>query len=258
MASQDTTTAINPYGRLCTEVYDFDKPPGATPPMPDIPFYLQRLEGMAGPILEPAVGTGRMLIPLLEAGHDAEGFEPSEHMLARCREHCRARGFAPRLWNARFQDFESNRIYGAIIVSVQTFTFIDDFDEALAVLRRFHDHLRPGGLLMIDLPEPRTFWNIEGVRAWTLPNGDLIRLVQRQVDTDPLRQRAISHMVYERWREGRLVESELEVMAGRSWGLDEFRLALAAAGFSSVEVLGGYRRRPLRRGDKVMTFEALK
>ena len=50
-----------------------DKPPGS---LPDVAFYLRRLSGLDGPILEPAVGSGRMLIPLLEAGHDAEGIMP--------------------------------------------------------------------------------------------------------------------------------------------------------------------------------------
>ena len=49
----------NRYGAMCTEVYDLDKPPGS---LPDVPFYLERLAGTDGPILEAGVGTGRLLI----------------------------------------------------------------------------------------------------------------------------------------------------------------------------------------------------
>lgn len=249
-----TQTKLNPYGKLCSEIYVLDKPPGS---LPDVPFYQQRLAGLDGPILEPAVGSGRMLIPLLEAGHDAEGFDASAEMLAYCRAECAARGFSPRLQEARFQDFTCDRTFAAIIVPVQTFTFVDDFDEALAVLARFREALRPGGLLMIDMPVPRTFWDGEVIRAWTAENGDLLRFEQRKVDTDPIRQRAVSHMIYQRFRDGRLLETELEVMAGRYWGLEEFRMALKEAGFGEISVYADYRPdKPPSRSSRTLTFEA--
>ena len=49
----------NRYGAMCTEVYDLDKPPGS---LPDVPFYLERLAGTDGPILEAGVGTGRLRV----------------------------------------------------------------------------------------------------------------------------------------------------------------------------------------------------
>lgn len=257
MSTQDLH--LNPYGKLCTEIYELDKPPGS---LFDPPYYLERLAGLDGPILEPAVGTGRLLIPLLEAGHEADGFDPSDPMLERCRAHCRARGLNARLWSARFQDFTCDRVYAAVIVPVSTFTFVDSFAEALAVLRRFHDVLRPGGLLLIDIPPPAGFWtgsagSPDAIRTWTAENGDLLRFEAQHVDTDPLNQRSVAHMRYERWRDGRLVESELEVMAGRAWGMEEFRLTLEAAGFSDVGVTGGYRiGGTVRRGDRILNFEA--
>lgn len=62
----------NRYGVLRTQIYDRDKLPGS---LPDVRFYLGRLAGTEGPILEAAVGTGRLLIPLLEAGLEVEGFD---------------------------------------------------------------------------------------------------------------------------------------------------------------------------------------
>ena len=54
------------------------------------------------------------------------------------------------------------------------------------------------------------------------------------------------------------MECQIDVMAQRYWGLDEFRLALEAAGFSDVVVCGGYdRSRGPRQGDRVWTFEAV-
>lgn len=50
------------YGRLSSEVYDMDKPIGHS--FGDVEFYMSRLESCGGRILEPATGTGRILIPL--------------------------------------------------------------------------------------------------------------------------------------------------------------------------------------------------
>lgn len=80
-----TNTATNHYGSLAAEIYDLDKPVGS---MPDTVFHLQRFGGFRGSILEPACGSGRALIPLLEAGCDARGFDPSGEMLDRCRARC--------------------------------------------------------------------------------------------------------------------------------------------------------------------------
>jgi SAM-dependent methyltransferase len=139
-----------------------------------------------------------------------DGFDLSEPMPARCRERCAERGLAPRLWRAGFADFEPPRLYAGITVPVGSFLFAGDHAEASAVLRRFHDALRPGGLLLIDLP-PLSFLtdSMAAVRTWTATNGDLLRMTSRDVAVDWIAQTRTTHDVYERFRHGRLVETEL-------------------------------------------------
>lgn len=247
--------APNRYGAMCTEVYDLDKPPGS---LPDVPFYLERLAGTEGTILEAGVGTGRLLVPLLEAGLDVEGFDRSADMLAVCARHCAERGLRPALRQARFQDFAYDRAFAAILVPAGAFTLIDDFAEALAVLRRFFDHLEPGGRLMIDLMPLGYLVNERpDIRTWTTCEGDVLRIEGRAVEIDLVRQRRVTHDRYERWRGGALVESELEVMAFRLWGLKEFELALAAAGFGDISVGADHQagKRP-GRSSRILNFEA--
>jgi len=255
IATRPSAPSRNRYGTMCAEIYDLDKPPGS---LPDTPFYLERLAGTQGPILEAGVGTGRLLIPLLEAGLEVAGFDHSAAMLESCGRHCAARGLSPDLRQARFQDFAYDHAFSAIIVPVGTFTLIDDFDEGLAVLRRFFDHLAPGGRLLIDLLPMGYLTNERpDIRTWTAANGDLLRIEGRAVEIDLVRQRRVTHDRYERWREGWLVESELEVMAFRIWGLAEFELALAAAGFTAITI--GADHQPGRapgRSSRILNFEA--
>lgn len=247
--------ATNRYGSIAAEIYDLDKPYFA---LPDTAFHLQRFAGFGRPILEPACGSGRTLVPFLQAGLDVTGFDPSQEMLDRCRARCAEAGLFPNLSRQAYEDFAYDRRFGAILIPVGSFTLIDDFAAAMHVLRRFHDHLEPGGLLLLDIQGlaflPST---ARDRRRWTSPDGDLLTLDGERTATDWLRQRSETTYRYERWRGGRLVETQIEVMAQRYWGLDEFRMALEAAGFGDVSVAGGYdRSRGPRRSDRVWTFEA--
>ena len=248
------TEILNRYGSLCAEIYDLDKPVGS---LFDIPYYSGRLKELDGPILEAGVGTGRLYAPLLEAGLDVTGFDHSADMLAVCRRNAEQRGLAPKLAQARFQDFAFDQSFAALIVPTSSFVLVDDFDDALAVLERFREALAPGGLLMVDLP-PMSFLEAPGgVRTWMAANGDLLRMRSERVVSDPIGQRRVNHDTYERWRDGRLIDSQLELFAYRVWGLKEFEMALAAAGFSDIEVSANYRPgRAPRPTDGILNFTA--
>jgi SAM-dependent methyltransferase len=88
-------------GTRASEVYELDKPVGST---------------FSGRILEPATGTGRVLIPLLEAGFTVEGLDISPDMLAVCRRHCRDRGLDPVLREADLTSVAEPGAYQAIII----------------------------------------------------------------------------------------------------------------------------------------------
>lgn len=253
----NSNTRANRYGALAAEIYDLDKPFFS---LPDTRFHLDRLAGVDGRILEPACGSGRTLVPLLDAGHDAAGFDASPDMLARCRVRCAERGHAPDLSQQAFEDFRYATPFAAILVPVGTFTLIDDFQAAMSVLRRFRDHLRPGGLLVLDLPALGGLaLQADDRRSWVAENGDLLTLHGQRVATDWPAQRMQGRIRYERWRDNVLVETHLEPMSQRLWGLEEMRLALAASGFADVAIIGDYQRgRSVRASDRTLTFEAVR
>ena len=211
-----SNTTTNRYGSIAAEIYDIDKPFGA---LPDTAFHLDRFAGFEGPILEPACGSGRTLVPFLEAGHDITGFDTSAEMLDRCRVRAEERGHSPNLSLQRFEDFHYDQTFAAILAPAGSFTLIDDFAVAMAVLRRFHDHLRPGGVVVLDIQTLSGLTNLaDDLRSWTGENGDLLTIQGRRQKTDLMAQRAEYHIRYERWRDNRLVDSQLEPMAQRYGG----------------------------------------
>ncbi|HZZ87689.1 MAG TPA: class I SAM-dependent methyltransferase [Caulobacteraceae bacterium] len=258
IAHRANASALNRYGEMCAEVYVLDKPPGA---LFDIDYYRQALGGLEGPFLEAACGSGRLMIPMLEAGFDYHGFDHSEHMLAQCRRAADERGLALKIQRTSYEDFSFDERFGAIVSPVGSFTLVAEYHAALAALRRFHAQLRPGGRLFVDIMPLRylTARPLDHVRSWTTPAGDLLRITSNVVELDLLGQRRVSHDRYERWRGGRLIEQELEVLAVRCWGLREFELTLKEAGFGDISVCGDYRvGRPPRASDGYWCFQAAK
>jgi ubiquinone/menaquinone biosynthesis C-methylase UbiE len=251
------TDITNRYGSLSAWAYDLDKPIGHS--FGDIEFLLGRLKDCPGPILEPCVGTGRVLIRLLEAGHDAEGFDASNEMLEICRRNCQSRGLTPRLSQMRWESFQYDRKFAAIVMTAATIELIPEFDTACAVLRRFHDHLQPGGRLILDISPDDSFTSDPEIRSWTTSDGDLVTLLELPTKLDYVMQRSHTPFRYEHWREGKLVQSELEILTLRWWGMHEMAMAMTSAGFAPPIISGGFEHgRAPRTGDNVISFEAVR
>ena len=108
---------------------------------------------MAIPALDAGCGTGRWLIPFLEAGLDVDGVDVSPDMLALCREKGISKGMSPSLYQQAVHALDLPRAYQTIVacgilgIGVEAGGFHDP--------TAFLEHLRPGGLLLLDHHRPR-------------------------------------------------------------------------------------------------------
>lgn len=247
------------YGELCTEVYDFTKPVGFSFGR-EIEFYKERLHGCHGVVLEAGVGSGRVLIPLLESGLQVDGLDSSASMLNSCRTRCEQRGLKPQLYEGELQNFKLSQRYEAIIMPAGSFLLLERREESLAALERIHHHLKPGGKLIIDLFlqdefEPKA----PRLTSYELPSGDLITMENRLVEVSHLHQYVIRYLKYEKWREGQLIQTELQRFPLRWYGLEEFKLVLERFGFRNIVVSADYEYGQAPSGDnQVYTFEAVR
>ncbi|WP_313152292.1 class I SAM-dependent methyltransferase [Lacrimispora sp.] len=245
------------YGRLSSEVYDMDKPVGHS--FGDIEFYSDRLKSCKGPILEPATGTGRILIPLLEKGFHVEGFDSSKDMLRICHDNCKKRGLNPNLFEAKMESFSLDSKYEAIIVPSGTLLLLYKRADSIKALQNFNEHLSDGGRLIVDvLLQSDISKGIVSTRTWECPNGDIITLENKIVEIDYINQYTISHGRYEKWRDGVLVQTELEYFPLRWYGVEEFRSVLESTGFKDIVISSDYKlgRYPSASED-IITFEAV-
>jgi len=230
------------YGELCTEVYDLTKKIGHSI-NGDIEYYSKRLENCEGRILEAMVGSGRVIIPLLESGLLVEGVDYSSEMLESCRRRCEAHGLKTNLYQADLRELSLPQKYEAIIIPGGSFLLIEQRSEAIEVLKRLYDHLEIGGRLMLDLHLPNNNYNSTdgghwgGSSTYHLPNGDIITMESKCVEADLFfNQYRVDYLKYEKWRNGSLIQTELQRFAIRWYGVEEFKFILESIGFNDVTV----------------------
>src|SRR5215471_11280820 len=68
-------------------------------------FYLELARSAGGPVLDLCCGTGRVLLPCLQAGLDVDGLDLSGALLARLREKAEKLGYRPQVYQANMTSF---------------------------------------------------------------------------------------------------------------------------------------------------------
>src|SRR5690625_1548552 len=213
------------YNKLSSEVYDFDKSIGHS--FGDIEFYRERLATCQGKILEPCVGTGRILIPLLEKGLRVDGFDLSTEMLNICRTNCEQRGLQPNVFEGKMESFYLNEKYEAIIIPTGSFLLLHKREDSIKALKNLRHHLSDKGRLIIDIFfQTDLATNNSTTKTWQLNKNDTVTLESKVLEVDYVNQHTMSHNRYEKWRDGQLLQTELEQFYLRWYGVEEFKSIL--------------------------------
>ncbi|MVP00577.1 class I SAM-dependent methyltransferase [Paenibacillus lutrae] len=253
--------SFSQYGPLCTEVYDHTKKIGQSL-NGDLDYYHNKLKHCKGRILEAMAGSGRVLIPLLESGLQVDGMDYSRDMLASCRQRCEERGLAANLYESNLQELALPHKYEAILIPGGSFLLIEDRQQSIQALKRLYEHLEPGGRLLLDLflPDPNfEAGRLEGISTFHLPDGDTITLENRLVEADLFSQSKVNHLKYEKWRNGTLIQTELQRFALRWYGVEEFKLLLESVGFTDVNVSADFEHGKQPSSSKqTFVYEAVK
>lgn len=139
---------LETYQDLCTQYYDLDKP---FLPKDEWDFYLSYATRSRGVILEPMCGTGRFLLPLLQAGFEIEGFDASEHMLAKLKKNAHDLNLQPCVWKAFIEDVTLHDRYDLIFIPAGSFNLIVDQSIVMQSLQALYAALMVGGTFVFEL-----------------------------------------------------------------------------------------------------------
>ena len=134
----------------------------------DLDLYLALADRADGPILELAVGTGRLAIPLAEAGHLVTGVDIDTAMLDRARRRARGTAGADRLTLVE-ADLVGLRLpdagrFGLAFIALNSLLVLPTRTAQRAALQALADHLAPGGLAVVDiwLPDAEDLARFDG------------------------------------------------------------------------------------------------
>ncbi len=144
-------SAAEAFARLYDLDFETDDPG-------DTELYLDLARRTRGPILELAVGSGRIAVPLAAAGHRVTGVDLDEAMLHRARDRADAAGVASRirfvhadLVDLRLPDAGS---YHLAILGLNSLFLLPTRRAQAAAIRTLAEHLAPGGRAIVDVWQP--------------------------------------------------------------------------------------------------------
>lgn len=120
----------------------------------DLDLFLPFAERTGGPVLEAMCGTGRVLLPLVEAGHTAVGIDISPAMVTQAQQKLVSAEGNGRAEVADVRAFSLPERFALALIPMNSFMHLETPADQLAALDRLYLHLRPGGLLIIDLFNP--------------------------------------------------------------------------------------------------------
>ena len=119
----------------------------------DLDVYLNFAELSGGPLLELACGSGRVLLPLAEAGFEVTGVDNSAKMLSMAEQRLRQAGVADRCRLVQ-QDMCSLHLeqkFRMAFIALGSFAHVITRKEQQQALRAIHDRLVTGGRFILDI-----------------------------------------------------------------------------------------------------------
>ena len=112
----------------------------------DVPFYVELAREADGPVVELAVGNGRVAIPVArETGKAVIGIDRSPAMLAQARERAEAAGVELILRELDMRDFELEEPAALVYCPFRALLHLPTWDDRRRVFERVAAALRPGG-----------------------------------------------------------------------------------------------------------------
>lgn len=247
----------DPYASIA-DIYDFSYEDFTE----DVSFYENLAQSVDGPLLELGVGSGRVAVPLAQAGYEVVGIDTSPSMLAQAGRRLKTAGKLKGSLEVQQSDmtsFNMERAFAMVFVAANTFQHLLTTDEQLACLRRVREHLQPDGIFAMSVRSPASVSWEEADWAplqlnWTRVDpatGDVIMKMAAE-QPDPARMVRRLTYVYDRVAKDGSVKRSVFATELRHSTQAELTLLLQQAGMRVTHVYGDYDLAPAGFGDDLI------
>lgn len=210
----------------------------------DIPFYIAEAQRSGGKVLELMAGTGRVSVPLVEAGIELTCVDASEGMLERLRAKLDARRLSATVHRTDIRELDLHDRFALAIIPFHSFSEITSPADSERTLESVVRHLSADGRLIIPVHNPAVrLREVDG--ALRLTSSDTIDGGQLVVSGferfDPKTRIVTRTQFYELFDErGRLESKRVLAMKFRLLWPGEFEDLAGRAGLEREALYGDY------------------
>lgn len=213
----------------------------------DVQFFLDEAHQRGGEILELMAGTGRLTLPLIEAGIPVTAVDFSAEMLARLSEKLESGGLSANVHQADIRDLSLGRTFDQVWIPFQAFPELTSAEDQLRALRRIHEHLTDDGVFICTLHNPPVrMRSVDGQTRMAsnqiLPSGE--RLILWLVQTaDPASGVVEVHEFFEIYgTDGQMTAKRYSILHFHLLEKSAFEERFLQAGFEPIALYGNYDR----------------
>jgi SAM-dependent methyltransferase len=211
----------------------------------ELEFYQRQAQRAGSRVLELACGTGRLTVPLAQAGLTITGLDLSAEMLARSAAKATALNLTLNLHQADMRHFALGQPFDLIFIPINSLCHLNDWRDVAQCFAQVRAHLAPGGRLVIDVFNPslalltreRSRWYDVG--EYVDSQGRSVRLSEQN------RYDAATQLNHIQWRfeteAGERLEHSLTM---RQFFPQELDALLDRSGFTVVHKFGKYGETP--------------
>lgn len=213
----------------------------------DIDFFLAETKKTAGEVLELMSGTGRVSIPLLQAGVHLTCVDLSAASNAVLEDKLRQLGLKADVYQMDIRELDLRKRFAMVIIPFHSFAHLTAPEDQRKALGRIREHLLPGGSFICTLGNPNLRQKaVDGqlrlFRKYPLPGTGgtlLLWIAETNNEADPQVVEALQF--YEEYdAHGLLKSKRLMELHFRLSQKEEFEALAQAAGFKVKALYGDY------------------
>ena len=212
----------------------------------DRAFFLGEVSGVEGPVLEIGAGTGRLSVPLLQAGAQLTCLDISTGMLAVLSRKLAALNLDAEVVCGNVCEFDRPDSFDLALFPFQSFMEIVGEENQRAAMRSIASSLRPGGRFICTLHNPSVRRGpVDGalrvVGRFPVSDGSLV-VSGFEIGGDPIVNRLQFYELFD--KDGVLQSKLLLPMSFELIERESLESMAEQAGFRTVELYGNYDRTP--------------
>lgn len=230
----------------------------------DIPLYLELAEQHGGPIIDIGCGTGRVMIPLANAGHTVHGIDSEAAMLDRARERIAGNPTLDAnmiLHHGDALTYDMTERFALTLVPYNGLMHFHDQDSQLALLKRLRAWTADDGLLVLDLPNAGEVFATQETdalmmeRTFLEPETGHMVMQQSVSYLDRVEQLLRVTWIYDEITADGTVKRTFAPLVLYYYFFSEIKLLLNAAGFRVEAVYGDTEYGPYEDGcERMVVF----